>query len=143
MAAAGPILGSLGALAVLGVYGITGRDFWLALAFVGFFLNLFNLAPVWQLDGGRMISAIHPYLWIPGLAGLVVLLWFFPSPILIIVVFLGALQAFQWWRNRGAPENQRYFAISPGKRTLAGLIYLGLVVALGVLTSVTFIEREL
>ena len=90
-----------------------------------------------------MISAIHPYLWIPGLAGLAVLLWFFPSPILIIVVFLGALQAFGWWRNRGAPENQRYFAISRGKRTLAGVIYLGLVIALGVLTSVTFIEREL
>ena len=143
VAAAGPILGSVGALAVLGVYGLTGRDFWLALAFVGFFLNLFNLAPVWQLDGGRMISAIHPFLWIPGLAGLVVLLWFFPSPILIIVVALGALQAFDWWRHRGAPENQRYFAISRGKRTLAGVIYLGLVVALGVLTSVTFIEREL
>ena len=29
------------------------------------------------------------------------------------------------------------------KRTLAGVIYLGLVIALGVLTSVTFIEREL
>jgi Zn-dependent protease len=143
VAAAGPILGSVGALAVLGVYGLTGRDFWLALAFVGFFLNLFNLAPVWQLDGGRMISAIHPYLWIPGLVGLTALLWFFPSPILIIVVFLGALQAFGWWRNRGAPENTRYFAISRGKRTLAGVVYLGLVVALGVLTSVTFIEREL
>jgi len=143
VAAAGPMLGSVGALAVLGVYAATGRDFWLALAFVGFFLNLFNLAPVWQLDGGRMISAIHPFLWIPGLVGLAVLLWFFPSPILIIVVLLGAFQAFEWWRNRGAPENQRYYAISPAKRALAGVVYLGLVVALGVLTSVTFIEREI
>lgn len=143
VAAAGPILGSLGAVGVLGIYAATGRDFWLALAFIGFFLNLFNLAPVWQLDGGRMISAIHPSLWIPGLLGLAVLLWFFPSPILIIVVFLGALQAWEWWRHRGAPENQRYFAISRGKRTLAGAIYLGLLVGLAILTSVTFIERDL
>ena len=140
---AGPIIGTLGTCVAVAIWQITGEELFQALAFVGFFLNLFNLAPVWQLDGGRMISAIHPYLWIPGLAGLAVLLWFFPSPILIIVVFLGALQAFGWWRNRGAPENQRYFAISRGKRTLAGVIYLGLVIALGVLTSVTFIEREL
>jgi Zn-dependent protease len=143
VASAGPILGSLGALATLGIYGLTGREFWLALAFIGFFLNLFNLAPVWQLDGGRMISAIHPSLWIPGLAGLAVLLWFFPSPILIIVVFLGALQAWDWWRHRGEPRNQRYYAIPREQRIIAGVIYLGLVVALGVLTSVTFVEREL
>ena len=104
VAAAGPILGSLGALAVLGIYGLTDRDFWLALAFIGFFLNLFNLAPVWQLDGRPDDLGDPPSLWIPGLAGLAVLLWFFPSPILIIVVFLGALQAWDWWRHRGEPR---------------------------------------
>ena len=144
VAAAGPILGSVGALAVLGIYGLTDRDFWLALAFVGFFLNLFNLAPVWQLDGGRMISAIHPYLWIPGLAGLAVLLWFFPSPILIIVVFLGALQAFGTGGATAARRRTSGTSRSrAGSASLAGVIYLGLVIALGVLTSVTFIEREL
>src|SRR3954470_1194818 len=48
---AGPVLGSLGALACLGVYAVTGDEFWKALAFTGFFLNLFNLAPVVPLDG--------------------------------------------------------------------------------------------
>ena len=31
-----------------------------ALGFTGFFLNLFNLAPISPLDGGRIVAAIHP-----------------------------------------------------------------------------------
>ena len=33
-----------------------------ALAYFGFFLNLFNLIPVVPLDGGRAVSALHPWL---------------------------------------------------------------------------------
>ena len=143
LAAAGPILGSLGALAVWGVYGATGEEYFLALAFVGFFLNLFNLAPIWQLDGGRMISAVHPGLWIPGLAALAVVLFFFPSPILLIIVVLGAFQAWHWWQNRHHPEEQRYYRITPGQRLAAGALYLGLLLALGLATSATHLERDI
>ncbi len=41
---AGPILGSIGCLIPLGLYAATGNHFFQALAFTGFFLNLFNLA---------------------------------------------------------------------------------------------------
>jgi Zn-dependent protease len=143
VAAAGPILGSLGAVGVLGIYAATGRDFWLALAFIGFFLNLFNLAPVWQLDGGRMVSAIHPGLWIPGLAAMAVLLWFFPSPILIIVLLLGAFQAFEWWQRRNVEHSRRYYEIPRRRRVAAAAVYLGLLATLAVLTSATFIERDI
>src|SRR5205807_3550216 len=50
---AGPILGSLGALAMLPLYAATNNKLFLALAFVGFFLNLFNLVPLVPLVGGR------------------------------------------------------------------------------------------
>src|SRR5215204_3691179 len=50
---AGPVLGSLAALVPLALYGLTGEELFKALAFVGFFLNLFNLLPVLPLDGGR------------------------------------------------------------------------------------------
>jgi hypothetical protein len=50
---AGPILGTIGSAVCLVIWHLTGHDFWRALAFTGFFLNLFNLLPVVPLDGGR------------------------------------------------------------------------------------------
>jgi len=55
---AGPILGSIGSAVCLLIWRATGDDFWRALAFTGFFLNLFNLLPVIPLDGGRAMAAM-------------------------------------------------------------------------------------
>ena len=63
----GPILGSLGALAVWSVYFFTGNALFLALGYAGFFINLFNLIPIVPLDGGRIVSAISPWFWLLGL----------------------------------------------------------------------------
>src|SRR3954454_24177914 len=63
---AGPILGTVGALACVPLYYATGNDLFRALAFTGFFLNLFNLAPVLPLDGGRAMAAMAPWMWIVG-----------------------------------------------------------------------------
>jgi Zn-dependent protease len=54
---AGPLWGAAAALAflLLGKYG--GYKLALAVAHVGAFINLFNLVPVWQLDGGRAFNA--------------------------------------------------------------------------------------
>src|SRR3954467_12282524 len=79
---AGPVLGSLGAAACLGVYLITGDDFWRALAFPGFFLNLFNLAPVVPLDGGRAMAAMAPWMWFLRLAAPAVFGLLHPNPTL-------------------------------------------------------------
>src|SRR5438093_6493587 len=62
LAIAGPILGSLGALAVYAVGVAEDSQKLKALAFLGFFLNLFNLLPVIPLDGGRVTAALHPAL---------------------------------------------------------------------------------
>ena len=67
IAIAGPILGGLGAAAVWGLGEYYDSELLVALAFTGFFLNLFNLAPISPLDGGRIVAAIHPALWIVGL----------------------------------------------------------------------------
>ena len=66
---AGPILGSLGAAALIPVADATGNDLFTALAFTGFFLNLFNLLPVVPLDGGRAMAALSPWMWFVGFAG--------------------------------------------------------------------------
>ena len=55
---AGPVWGLGAALAALGVYAVTHVQIWLAIAHLTGFLNLFNLIPVWQLDGSRGFHAL-------------------------------------------------------------------------------------
>ena len=50
---AGPVWGLGAALAAAAIYIITRAPIWLAIAQLTGFLNLFNLIPVWQLDGSR------------------------------------------------------------------------------------------
>ena len=77
---AGPILGSIGAAALIPVADATGNDLFTALAFTGFFLNLFNLLPIVPLDGGRAAAALSPKLWIVGFAGMLALPDRVPEP---------------------------------------------------------------
>ena len=66
---AGPILGSLGALVVALWAVAADSDLLQAIAFIGFFLNLFNLLPVVPLDGGRAMAAMaRPPVTMPPLA---------------------------------------------------------------------------
>lgn len=55
---AGPLWGLGAAVASLGVYLISQGPSWLAIARVGAWINLFNLLPIWQLDGGRGFSSL-------------------------------------------------------------------------------------
>ena len=50
---AGPVWGLGAALAAYGIYAVTGAMIWYAIAQLAGFINLFNLIPVWQLDGSR------------------------------------------------------------------------------------------
>ena len=70
---AGPLLGTVGALACYYAYRATNEPLLLALAYAGFFLNLFNLIPVSPFDGGRITAIISPRVWllgVPLMAGL-------------------------------------------------------------------------
>jgi Zn-dependent protease len=55
---AGPVWGLGAALAAFGIYAFTGARIWLAIAQLTGFLNLFNLIPVWQLDGSRGLHVL-------------------------------------------------------------------------------------
>jgi Zn-dependent protease len=57
VALAGPFLGGLGSLAVLVAGEVSDSNLLLALAYTGFFLNLFNLVPIGFLDGGRILQS--------------------------------------------------------------------------------------
>ena len=124
-AAGGPLLGTLGAIGCAGAGLVTGNPFWFALASTGFLLNLFNLLPMSPLDGGRIIGAISPRLWILGLAGAILLFYLTWSPILALVVIMGSVQMYNSYRKSGA-EEARYYAITPRRRLLVAAIFIGL-----------------
>ena len=55
---AGPVWGLGAALAALAVYAVTRAPVWFAIAEITGMINLFNLIPVWQLDGSRGFHAL-------------------------------------------------------------------------------------
>jgi Zn-dependent protease len=55
---AGPVWGLGAALAAVAVYAVTRTPVWFAIAEITGVINLFNLIPVWQLDGSRGFHAL-------------------------------------------------------------------------------------
>jgi Zn-dependent protease len=140
VALAGPILGSVGAAACWVAAEVTGSELLMGLAFVGFFLNLFNLIPIVPLDGGRAAGALHPVLWFVGLLMMVGLVVLNPNPLLVIIVLLGGLDLWRRWRERGAAGD--YYRLTVAQRATVGVVYLGLVVVLALAMSATYVERD-
>jgi Zn-dependent protease len=55
---AGPVWGLGAAIGAWAVYGVTHARIWLAISELTAFLNLFNLIPIWHLDGSRGFHAL-------------------------------------------------------------------------------------
>ncbi|MCC6467152.1 MAG: site-2 protease family protein [Alphaproteobacteria bacterium] len=134
VAVAGPFLGTLGALACYFLARSWDSTLLLALAYAGFFLNLFNLIPLSPLDGGRITAILSPRVWLLGVPMLVALFFYRPSPLLVI---LGIIAAPQVWKaikfNPQAPENQRYYAAAASTRLEYAVLYLGLAAFLAIM----------
>jgi Zn-dependent protease len=143
VAIAGPILGGLGAAACWGLGEWIGSDLLVALAFTGFFLNLFNLAPISPLDGGRIVAAIHPGLWLVGLLALVGLTIVAPNPILILILVLGGLESWRRWKHRHAPQSEAYYRVTPTRRLVTGIAYIVLAALLTLGMSGSYVERNI
>jgi Zn-dependent protease len=130
---AGPILGSIGAAVVAVVGELTGSDLLIALAYFGFFINLFNLLPVVPLDGGRAAAAMSPWMWFAGLGVLVALVFLEPgNPILLIIVLFAAFQTYHRWQQRKSRtlEQAAYYRVAPRYRLLVFAVYVGLIALL-------------
>src|SRR5215210_520102 len=140
---AGPVLGTL-ATAALVPLAAGDSDFLRALAFTGFFLNLFNLAPVVPLDGGRAMAAMAPWMWFAGFAAMLGFFVLFPNPILILILLLGGMETWRRWRTRkeGLEGNQAYYRVKPAHRLLVGVVYVGLIAFCAIGMDLTFVDRS-
>jgi Zn-dependent protease len=121
---AGPLWGLGAAIACLVAAVATGDKFWMALAHSGALLNLFNLLPVWQLDGGRAARAldrkrqVHLLLLMLGM-------WMWTGVSLYFVLILG-LGYKIWSRDHAESNDMGVFA-----QFAALLVVLGLIGMLG------------
>lgn len=140
---AGPIAGALASSLCLWLAFLPGSDpVWAPLAYFGFFLNLFNLAPIVPLDGGRVIGALDRRIWIIGFIGLLGLqIWEWVhgsfSPWLLLILVVAATQL--WSRSGGGlvPNPQTYYKVSITNRVIIAILYFGLAAALFFGMSVT------
>jgi Zn-dependent protease len=162
VAIAGPLAGAIGSAICLGVavlFPVEGTMWLLPLAYIGFFLNLLNLAPVWPLDGGRVFDAINRRVWILGflgLLGLQIWSWLQGDPslwLLFLLILSGSrLLSRQQTPNNGAEVNQDgigtsqngegtgqneaeivhnpYYKISTSSRITLTVLYFSLVIVL-------------
>jgi Zn-dependent protease len=114
---AGPVWGLGAALVAYGAFLMTHAPMWGAIAQTGGYLNLFNLIPVWQLDGGRGFRSLsRPERWLT--AGALGATWLVTHQGLLIL--LAAAAVYRALRT-DAPRERDW-------QTLA--CYVGLIIAL-------------
>lgn len=139
----GPFLGAVGSAVCLAIYLTTGDQLFGALAYSGFFINLFNLAPIGFLDGGRIVSALSPWLWLVGLAVVGLMLFYDFNFILLLILIMSLPRLFSLFREKTA-EEKRYFEVTPARRWLMGSLYFGLIalLVLGMAVSRVQVDRD-
>lgn len=133
----GPIAGTLASALALIVFQATGDPLWLALAFAGFILNLFNLTPVGPLDGGRIAGAITKWMWTGGALILLALLVRWKNPLLLPILLLGI---WQIWHSIVEEKRKRFYNVTLAQRATIAAAYFSLVFVLGYQSIATYRE---
>ncbi len=140
---AGPIAGAAAAGVCHLLFEFTGLPIFAALAYVGYWLNFFNLIPIVPLDGGRIMASISPWAWLVGYA--LMASWFVwnvvgafhgvgpalgsGSLILLMVLITSFPRVLRLFR-KSTPESLRYYSVAPIRRWTMAAIYFGLVAGL-------------
>jgi Zn-dependent protease len=125
---AGPIWGLGAALAAAAAGLATGLPIWMAIAKLGAWINLFNLLPLWQLDGGRAFRALsRSGRWFALLS--IAVAWSLSEESLLVLLLLGGV--LRTLGDHAAPKDS-------DRTALAQYVFL-----VGTLTALTLIPVAL
>jgi Zn-dependent protease len=146
IAFAGPFAGTLAAAAMLALALWQQSAILMALAYAGFFLNLFNLIPVTPFDGGRIVAILSPKVWFAGVPLLAGVYLLSPSPMFLMILLLIAPTIYHSlraaWRGEAPAHNPRYYEVPLEARLRYGSYYLLLLGFLCVMTYRTHLQVE-
>lgn len=134
---AGPIAGAIASGVCLALAEMSPHTttIWAALAYFGFFMNLFNLVPVLPFDGGRVLGAVDRRIWIVGflaLLGFQIWQWINGFSNIFLLFFI-IIAATQLWSHRGLRTSaaaQEYYNVPVGTRIALSVLYFGLAAVL-------------
>ena len=129
---AGPIAGTIGATAAFLLYLSTHWEVLLLAAYLGFFINLFNLIPAGFLDGGWILAPVSKWFQVGGYALIAAAVVFgIVNPLAIIIALLGIPNLVQRFRDSNNPY---YTSVPMQGRVAMGAAWLALVIFLGVMS---------
>ena len=110
--------------------------FWYACAYAAAFLNLFNMIPTPPFDGGRIIGALWPPLWLAGFLLFIALSFVLHVP-LFFVLLIGLLGVPAMWKAWKGDVDPRAAAMSGGARLRVSLSYLATLGALSAIAGLS------
>jgi Zn-dependent protease len=132
---AGPIAGTIGATVAFFLYLSTGSQVLLLAALIGFGLNLFNLIPVWQLDGSWILAPVSKWVYVAGYGLVALAVVWLHSIFLIIIAVLGISSTIQRFREA---QNPYYTSVPVRARWALGAAWLGLATYLAFMTAQSY-----
>jgi Zn-dependent protease len=132
---AGPVTGALVSFCLALVYQWTLDPYFLGMACVGYFYNLFTLIPILELEGGWVAPALAPQAWLLGLVASAAMLTQTFNLFLLAAVTFGLPRLVLIIRARAPRED---LACTNRQRAIVAVVYFGLVIALAWFGSTTF-----
>lgn len=130
---AGPLLGTVGATVAYALYGSSHWFPLLLAAWLGFYINLFNLIPFGMLDGGWILAPVSKWFQVLGIAllGLVAIFGHL-NPLIYILILASLPSIYSRFRHADDPY---YRSVSTGGKVGMGAAWLVLAIFLGLATN--------
>lgn len=135
----GPVFGTLASLACVALAFLTNSPFFMALAYFGFFINLFNLLPTPPLDGGWIAPLFSPKLLAFG--AVLMVIFGFRNPLILFLGIASIPRIIGAWK--ADPATQPYYQATTAARWKYGVAYIGLAgfLAAGMAVCASFAGR--